>query len=220
MHVKGLELSAYDPRGSFAQGVEYATTNRGGCHIQGASMYLESTGPMTINPQSLKLKAELPIVQQNLACAINSMVLCMFTTYGIMPKQVHNMDPKSLTYKLLVTAFENSGPLMRKVMGIKGKPLLWFEKWLTYITGQTMSGGHLQEIGARIFNLERMYNLREGFTAEDDTLPHRILHEPTFKHMTSGHPLDRLLPKYYRNRGWSADGVPMKSTLERLQVRV
>jgi aldehyde:ferredoxin oxidoreductase len=32
MHVKGLELSAYDPRGSFAQGVEYATTNRGGCH--------------------------------------------------------------------------------------------------------------------------------------------------------------------------------------------
>ena len=37
MHVKGLELSAYDPRGSYAQGVEYATTNRGGCHVQGAS---------------------------------------------------------------------------------------------------------------------------------------------------------------------------------------
>ena len=35
MHVKGLELSGYDPRGSFAQGVEYATTNRGGCHVQG-----------------------------------------------------------------------------------------------------------------------------------------------------------------------------------------
>ena len=45
MHVKGLELSAYDPRGSFAQGVEYATTNRGGCHVQGASMYMESVGP-------------------------------------------------------------------------------------------------------------------------------------------------------------------------------
>ena len=83
IHVKGLELSAYDPRGSFAQGVEYATTNRGGCHIQGASMYLESTGPLTINPQNLKLKAEIPIMQQNLACAINSMVLCMFTTYGL-----------------------------------------------------------------------------------------------------------------------------------------
>ncbi len=220
MHVKGLEMSAYDPRGSFAQGVEYATTNRGGCHIQGASMYLESTGPLTINPQNLKLKAELPIVQQNLACAINSMVLCMFTTYGIIPRQVHNLDPKSFLYKLIVAGLENSGPLMRKVMSIKGKPMMWFEKWLTYVTGQTISGGHLQEIGARIFNLERMYNLREGFTAKDDTLPPRMLHEPTFKHMTSGHPLDRLLPRYYKNRGWDVDGVPKKSTLERLQVRV
>ena len=50
-------------------------------------------------------------------------------------------------------------------MSMKGKPMFWFEKWLTYITGETFSGGHLQEIGARIFNLERMYNLREGFTA-------------------------------------------------------
>jgi aldehyde:ferredoxin oxidoreductase len=220
MHVKGLELSAYDPRGSFAQGVEYATTNRGGCHIQGASMYMESVGPLTINPQNLKLKAEIPIIQQNLACAINSMVLCMFTTYGIFPKAIHNLNPNSFTYKLLTTAFENSGPIFRTVMSIKGRPMLWFEKWLTYITGQTFSSGHLQEIGARIFNLERMYNLREGLTAKDDTLPPRILHEPTFKHMTSGHPLPQLLPRYYKNRGWDAEGVPTKRTLERLQVRV
>jgi aldehyde:ferredoxin oxidoreductase len=220
MHVKGLELSAYDPRGSFAQGVEYATTNRGGCHVQGASMYMESVGPLTINPQNLKLKADIPIVQQNLACAINSMVLCIFTTYGIMPKAIHEMDPNSFRYKAIATVFENMGPLLRLVMGLKSKPMLWFEKWLTYITGETFSGGHLQEIGARIFNLERMYNLREGFTARDDTLPYRILHESTFKHMTSGHPLDQLLPKYYKNRGWDADGVPTQRTLERLQVRV
>ena len=220
MHVKGLELSAYDPRGSYAQGVEFATTNRGGCHIQGASMYLESVGPLTINPQNLKLKADIPIIQQNLACAINSMVLCMFTTYGLIPKAVHNLNPNSLTYRLLVAAFENSGPLMRAAMSIKGRPLLWFEKWLTYITGETFSTGHLQEIGARIFNLERMYNLREGFTAADDTLPWRLLHESTFKHLPSGHPLPTLLPRYYKKRGWDADGVPMRRTLERLHVRV
>jgi aldehyde:ferredoxin oxidoreductase len=220
MHVKGLELSAYDPRGSFAQGVEYATTNRGGCHVQGASMYMESVGPLTINPQNLKLKADIPIVQQNLACAINSMVLCIFTTYGLVPKAVHDMDPNSRTYKVISKVFENSGPVFRKVMSIKGKPMLWFEKWLTYITGETVSGGHLQEIGARIFNLERMYNLREGFTKKDDTLPDRLLYEPTFKHMSSGHPLDQLLPKYYKNRGWDAEGVPTKKTLEKLQVRV
>ncbi len=220
IHVKGLELSAYDPRGSFAQGVEYATTNRGGCHIQGASMYLESVGPLTINPQNLKLKAEIPVIQQNLACAINSMVLCMFTTYGMIPKPVHNLNPNGFTYKLMTTLFENSGPVFRKVMSIKGRPMMWFEKWLTYVTGERFSSGHLQEIGARIFNLERMYNLREGFTARDDTLPFRLLHEPTFKHMRSGHPLPQLLPRYYRNRGWDPEGVPTKRTLERLQVRV
>jgi aldehyde:ferredoxin oxidoreductase len=220
MHVKGLELSAYDPRGSFAQGVEYATTNRGGCHVQGASMYMESVGPLTINPQNLKMKAEIPIVQQNLACAINSMVLCIFTTYGIVPKAVHQMDPNSLRYRALALAFENMGPLLRRVMSMKGPPMLWFEKWLTFITGEKFSGGHLQEIGARIFNLERMYNLREGFTAADDTLPPRMLHESTFKHMSSGHPLDQLLPSYYRKRGWGPDGVPTQRTLERLRVQV
>jgi aldehyde:ferredoxin oxidoreductase len=220
MHVKGLELSAYDPRGSFAQGVEYATTNRGGCHVQGASMYMESVGPLTINPQSMRLKADIPIVQQNLACAINSMVLCIFTTYGIMPKLVHDLNPNSLLYRGLAAAFEHSGPLFRIVMGMKSKPMLWFEKWLSYITGTSFSGGHLQEIGARIFNLERMYNLREGFSAADDTLPPRMLNESIFEHMESGHPLAELLPRYYRLRGWDAQGVPLPATLEKLQVRV
>ena len=219
-HVKGLELSAYDPRGSFAQGVEYATTNRGGCHVQGASMYMESVGPLTIDPQSLKLKADIPIVMQNTACAINSMVLCIFTTYGMIPAAIHDLDPKSLTHRALSTAFENLGPLFRLSMSIKGRPMLWWEKWLTFITGQTFSSGHLQEIGARIFNLERMYNLREGVGPEQDTLPPRILNEPTFAHMDSGHPLAALLPSYYRKRGWDRGGIPTARTLERLQVRV
>jgi aldehyde:ferredoxin oxidoreductase len=188
--------------------------------VQGASMYMESVGPLTINPQNLKLKADIPVVQQNLACAINSMVLCIFTTYGMIPRAVHEMNPNSFTYKLITTLFENSGPLLRKAMGIKGRPMLWFEKWLTYITGTPFSGGHLQEIGARIFNLERMYNLREGLTASDDTLPPRMLNEPTFPGMTSGHPLGQLLPRYYGNRGWDGEGVPLPRTLERLQVRV
>ena len=220
MHVKGLELSAYDPRGSYAQGVEYATTNRGGCHVQGASMYLESVGPLTINPQNLKLKAEIPVVQQNLACAINSMVLCIFTTYGMVPKFIHEMDPKSFKHKALSLAVENSGPLFMKAMQMKGKPMIWWEKWLTFITGTPLSGGHIQEIGARIFNLERMYNLREGVGASTDTLPPRMLNEPTFKGMDSGHPLDQLLPRYYRNRGWDTSGVPTAATLEKLQVTV
>ena len=220
MHVKGMELSAYDPRGSFAQGVEYATTNRGGCHVQGASMYLESVGPLTINPMNLKLKADIPVVQQNLACAINSMVLCIFTSYGMIPKMIHDMDPSSMTHRMLSKVVENLGPMFRLSQSVKGSPMLWWEKWLTQITGTKMSSGHIQEIGGRIFNLERMYNLREGLGPDQDTLPGRILHEPTFAGQTSGHPLDQLLPRYYKNRGWSAEGIPTAKTLDKLQVRV
>ncbi len=219
MHVKGLELSAYDPRGSYAQGVEYATTNRGGCHVQGASMYFESTGPLTIDPQSLRLKAEIPVVQQNLACAINSMVLCIFTTYGMIPRQVHELDPKGRLHRTITFLFERSGPMYRLLTKLKLAPVTWFEKWLTYITGQTFTSGHLQEIGERIFNLERMYNLREGIGGAEDTLPHRMLHESTFPHLDSGHPLDQLLPRYYEIRGWDPQGVPLQRTLDRLQVR-
>jgi aldehyde:ferredoxin oxidoreductase len=220
MHVKGLELSAYDPRGSFAQGVEYATSNRGGCHVQGASMYMESTGPLTINPQSLRLKADLPVVMQNLACAINSMVLCIFTTYGMMPGFIHGLSPFSRTHRALTAIMEHSGPLLRLLMGARVAPILWYEKWLTYITGERFTSGRLQEIGARIFNLERMYNLREGLTGADDTLPDRMLHEPTFPGMASGHPLHLLLPRYYALRGWDRHGVPTARTLKRLRVRI
>jgi aldehyde:ferredoxin oxidoreductase len=220
MHVKGLELSAYDPRGSFAQGVEYATSNRGGCHVQGASMYLESTGPLTINPRDLNLKADLPVVMQNLACAINSMVLCIFTTYGIMPGFVHDLSPYSRAHRALTAVLQHSGPLLRLALGAKVAPIFWFEKWLTYITGERFTAGRLQEIGARIFNLERMYNLREGLTGADDTLPDRMLHEPTFPDTTSGHPLHLLLPRYYALRGWDRHGIPTARTLKRLQVGI
>jgi aldehyde:ferredoxin oxidoreductase len=57
-------------------------------------------------------------------------------------------------------------------------------------------------------------------TGARDTLPPRILNEPTFRHMKAGHPLPELLPRYYRKRGWDAQGVPKPRTLEKLQVRL
>jgi len=137
-----------------------------------------------------------------------------------MPRAIHEMSPHSFAHRALTRILEHSGPLLRLALGAKVAPVLWFEKWLTYITGERFTAGHLQEIGARIFNLERMYNLREGLTAGDDTLPDRMLHEPTFPGMTSGHPLHLLLPRYYALRGWDRHGVPTARTLRRLQVRI
>jgi len=76
----------------------------------------------------------------------------------------------------------------------------------------------MMETGERIFNLERLFNLRAGLTAGDDTLPDRILKEAAKSGAGKGRvaELDKMLPEYYQRRGWSDAGVPEKTTLERL----
>ncbi len=77
---------------------------------------------------------------------------------------------------------------------------------------------HLLEVGERIWNLERQFNLDAGFTGKDDTLPKRLLKEAAktgpAKGLVSG--LDIMLPEYYQLRGWDEKGVPMGETMERL----
>jgi aldehyde:ferredoxin oxidoreductase len=73
-------------------------------------------------------------------------------------------------------------------------------------------------IGERIWNLERLFNLREGFGRNDDTLPRRFLSEPLTTGPTKGQvvELDKMLDEYYRARGWDNEGRPTRRTLERL----
>jgi aldehyde:ferredoxin oxidoreductase len=76
----------------------------------------------------------------------------------------------------------------------------------------------LNEVGERIWNMERQFNLAAGLTGKDDDLPPRLKTEPAktgpAKGLVNG--LDRMKPEYYKIRGWDASGVPEKATLERL----
>ena len=86
---------------------------------------------------------------------------------------------------------------------------LWGEKlaeWLTYVTGASFAHDAMELLGERIWNLERLFNMKAGLTAKDDTLPPRILNEPRVKNRVV--PLDRLLVEYYERRGWDKSGVP------------
>jgi aldehyde:ferredoxin oxidoreductase len=76
----------------------------------------------------------------------------------------------------------------------------------------------LIEIGERIWNLERLFNLKAGFTRADDTLPKRFLEEPANSGTAKGWvcKLDEMLPDYYALRGWDEEGVPTAKTLKRL----
>src|SRR5512139_3950412 len=67
----------------------------------------------------------------------------------------------------------------------------------------------LNVIGERIWNLERDFNNRAGFTAKDDSLPPRLLNEPAKTGPAKGlvNKLPEMLPKYYEVRGWNSDGT-------------
>ena len=93
----------------------------------------------------------------------------------------------------------------------------YFARTLTAVTGIEYATGDLIRAGERIWNLERLYNLREGFTRADDTLPQRLLEEPVADGPSKGwvSQLEPMLKEYYRARGWDENGVPKPAKLQR-----
>ncbi|MGI9951840.1 aldehyde ferredoxin oxidoreductase family protein [Moorellaceae bacterium AZ2] len=181
MQVKGLELPAYDPRGMKGQGLAYATSNRGGCHLRANMLGPEVLGaPKLIDRFATSGKAGIVIVIQNSWAAADSLVACVFATFAISDE--------------------------------------YFARLLTAALGKEYKAQDLQRIGERIYNLERLYNLRAGFTRKDDTLPLRILEQPHTQGPSSGQKveLQKMLEEYYRFRGWDADGKPTAKKLAEL----
>jgi len=88
------------------------------------------------------------------------------------------------------------------------------------VTGLRYTTGDLIKVGERVWNLERLYNLREGFTRNDDTLPPRLMNEPVLDGPSKGwvSQLVPMLNEYYRARGWDEDGVPRPARLAELEL--
>ena len=85
------------------------------------------------------------------------------------------------------------------------------------MTGLEIDGRALLKIGERIYNLERLFNNREGLTAKDDQLPPRFsskLPEGGSRNRTTH--LDVMLPEYYSLRGWDSEGRPTKEKIAEL----
>ena len=84
MSVKGLELPAYDPRGMKGQGLAYATSSRGGCHLRANMVGPEILGvPKMIDRFATLGKAGLLINLQNLNAVLDSLSLCKFTGFAM-----------------------------------------------------------------------------------------------------------------------------------------
>lgn len=84
MSVKGLEMPAYDPRGIKGIGLEYATANRGGCHVTGYTVSPEVLGiPEQIDRLSYEGKAKWVKIFQDFTSVVNSTVNCLFVTFAL-----------------------------------------------------------------------------------------------------------------------------------------
>ena len=84
--------------------------------------------------------------------------------------------------------------------------------------GEEWSVEKMLEVGERIWNLEREFNLAAGLTGADDTLPKRLLKDAARTGPAKGkvNELDKMLPEYYSLRGWNAEGIPTQDTRQRL----
>jgi len=96
----------------------------------------------------------------------------------------------------------------------------FFARTLTAVTGQQFTADDLMMVGERVWNLERLYNLREGFTKTDDTLPDRLLNEPVAEGPSEGFTVNLapMLEEYYAFRGWDENGAPKPEKLQELSL--
>jgi aldehyde:ferredoxin oxidoreductase len=183
MTVKKQEIPAYDPRAVQGIGLNYATSNRGGCHVRGYTISPEVLGvPIKVDKDTLDGKPDLVALFQNLTAAVDSSGSCLFTTFGIGGDEYAEM--------------------------------------ITALTGLSYTTADFIKVGERIYNLERLFNLRAGLSKADDTLPPRLLSEPILTGASKGSVsrLPEMLPAYYETRGWDKDGVPTKKRLKELAL--
>lgn len=183
MTVKSLELPAYDPRGAQGQGLAYATSNRGGCHLRAYLISTEVLGtPIPMDRFSSTGKASIVRVFQDLSALVDSLVLCRFSTFAL----------SAIDYaSMLSVAYQTE-----------------------------YSENNIMNIGERIWNLERLFNLKAGFSMEDDSLPRRLLEDPLEVGGSRNRvvKLQEMLPEYYKIRGWDENGIPTKEKLAQLKL--
>jgi aldehyde:ferredoxin oxidoreductase len=91
------------------------------------------------------------------------------------------------------------------------------------ITGWDVDVSELEQMGERVYNLERLINVRRGVSRKDDILPYRVMNEPIPDGPSKGrycpkNDLDTMLDRYYELRGWTKDGIPSDAKLEELKL--
>jgi aldehyde:ferredoxin oxidoreductase len=182
LHIKGLEIPAYDPRGVVGMALAYATADRGGDHLRAWTVGAEVTTKLTLEDL-----VDLTKYLQDRNAALWTLIACD----NIPSNATRPPDEMIRIYiKMLNT------------LGFNYDEESFFK------------------LGERIYNLTRLFNVREGVRRKDDDLPPRF-YKPRGDTgwVITKEDFEKMLNLYYTKRGWSSDGVPLKETLERLGLQ-
>ena len=195
IHVKGMEGPAHDPRSGKSLALAYGTANRGMCHIHPVEAMAWDSGKMDWG----------------------------LMKYGLTDPE--SVDPWSETGKGKDLRLLQDGMILPDILGTckffmyAGITLDHWAQILSALTGWQIHGADLLKIGERVFNLQKMFNLREGLTSEDDSLPERAISIPKFgkyKDQPNCATLSYqdMLKDYYKHRGWDLiTGIPTDEKL-------
>ena len=115
--------------------------------------------------------------------------------------------------------------ICKNAKGTLYKKIEEMAKLYNLVTGIEMTTEQLGIAAERISTLAKLINIREGFSRKDDTLPWKVMNQPITEEgpakgaVVTQEELDLLLDDYYQARGWNADGIPTKDTLQKLGLQ-
>ena len=224
IHAKGMELAAYEPRHAVGHGLGYATSNRGGCHLNAGYMVVVEGLGLEVDSLTPHGKAALAITFQNLMEAVSACGSCLFTSYAVLPGFLIDKPNMKLT-RIILTAFPYVGPVVNllnhftKVPQLN-IPLVPHGNAVKFATGMKSNLAKLLTWGAYGYNAERIANIILGQKADADKLPKRLTDElQNPNNPKTKVPLEQMKKVYYRARGWKK-GIPTWHRLKSLGIQI
>lgn len=223
MQSKGLELAAYEPRRAVGQGLGYAVSNRGGCHLNGGYLVILEGLGLNIDAQTPHSKADFTMMFQDLMEMISATGQCLFTSYAFFPGFLITRPNGAIA-----TAANKLLPHLGWAIRLMNKfprvlafhlPVFHHTKMMQKAVGMPMTFGKYLQTGERGFNLERAVNVRFGVSAAKDSLPKRLTDVPQDPNDPRTRvPLEQMKKIYYQARGWDKSGIPTCRTLKKLKI--
>ena len=224
MHSKGLELAAYEPRRAVGQGLGYAVSNRGGCHLNGGYLVILEGLGLNVDAQTPKAKADFTMLFQDLMETISASGQCLFTSYAFFPGFLLTKPNGIITQTVNKVATHIGGAvrLINKCPRVAALhlPVFHHTKMIKLATGMYMDFGKYIQIGERGYTMERYINCKFGISETNDKLPKRLTDVPQDPgNPKTRIPLETMKKTYYAARGWDKNGIPTEATLRRLKIK-